>query len=229
MKLNLPSHTRVFILVVRQDTCLALRNIGELAWPILFFVITVCLYPFAIGPHPELLTRVSPGIIWVSALLATLFALDGMFKSDYDDGSLEQLILSPYPLPLLVCAKVLAHWIMTGFPLILAALLLGWLMKLPASALQALFLSLLIGTPGLSIAGAIGAALTVGLKRSGLLLTLVVMPIYVPILIFGVSAIQSGLLQLDWSGQIWFLSAIVVLFITLGPITISSALKISLD
>ncbi len=229
MKLNSPSLIRVFISVIRRDTFLALRNIGEFAWPILFFVITVCLYPFALGPDSELLTKVSPGIIWVSALLATLFALDGMFKSDYDDGSLEQLILSPYPLPLLVCAKVLAHWVMTGFPLILTALLLGWLMKLPDSALQALFLSLLIGTPGLSIAGAIGAALTVGLKRSGLLLTLIVIPIYVPILIFGASAIQAGLLQLDWSGQIWFLSAIVVFFITLAPIIIASALKISLE
>ncbi len=229
MKLNSPSLTRVFISVIRRDTFLALRNIGEFAWPILFFVITVCLYPFAIGPDPELLITVAPGIIWVSALLATLFALDGIFKSDYDDGSLEQLILSPYPLPLLVCAKILAHWIMTGLPLILTALLLGWMMKLPDSALQALFSSLLIGTPGLSIVGAIGAALTVGLKRSGLLLTLLVMPIYVPILIFGASAIQAGLLQLDWSGQIWFLSAIVVFFITLGPITISCALKISLD
>lgn len=229
MKSNSPPLTRVFLSVIRRDTFLALRNIGEFAWPILFFVITVCLYPFAIGPNPELLVKVSPGVIWVSALLATLFALDGMFKSDYEDGSLEQLVLSPYPLPLLVCAKVLAHWMMTGFPLILTALLLGWLMKLPGSALQALFLSLLIGTPGLSIAGAVGAALTVGLKRSGLLLTLIVMPIYVPILIFGASAIQAGLLQLDWSGQIWFLSAIVVLFTTLAPITISSALKISLD
>ncbi len=229
MKSNSPSLARVFLSVIRRDTFLALRNIGEFVWPILFFVITVCLYPFAIGPDPELLVKVSPGIIWVSALLATLFALDGMFKSDYDDGSLEQLVLSPYPLPLLVCAKVLAHWVMTGFPLILTALLLGWLMKLPDSALQALFLSLLIGTPGLSTAGAIGAALTVGLKRSGLLLTLIVMPIYVPILIFGTGAIQAGLLQLDWSGQIWFLSAIVVLFITLAPITISSALRISLD
>ncbi len=229
MKLNSPSLARVFISVIKRDTFLALRNIGEFAYPILFFVITVCLYPFAIGPDPELLVTVSPGIIWVSALLATLFALDGMFKSDYDDGNLEQFLLSPHPLPLLVCAKVLAHWLMTGFPLILTALVLGWLMKLPGSALQALFLSLLIGTPGLSIAGAIGSALTVGLKRSGLLLTLIVMPIYVPILIFGTGAIQAGLLQLDWSGQIWFLSAIVVFFITLGPITISCALKISLD
>ncbi len=219
----------VLLSVIRRDTFLASRNIGEFAWPILFFVITVCLYPFAIGPDSQLLVTVSPGIIWVSALLAALFALDRIFKSDYDDGSLEQLILSPYSLSLLVCAKVFAHWVMTGFPLILTALLLGWLMKLPACALQALFLSLLIGTPGLSIAGAIGSALTVGLGRSGLLLTLIVMPIYVPILIFGAGAVRAGLLQLDWSGQIWFLSAIVVFFMTLAPITISSALRISLD
>ena len=227
--MSAPSPIRVLASVIRRDTFLAWRNIGEFVWPVLFFVIIVCLYPFAIGPDSQLLVAVSPGIIWVSALLATLFALDGIFKSDYEDGNLEQLILSPWPLSLLVCGKVLAHWMMTGLPLILAALLLGWLMKLPASALQAVFLSLLIGTPGLSIAGAIGSALTVGLKRSGLLLTLIVIPIYVPILIFGASAIRAGLLQLDWSGQIWFLSAIVSFFMTLAPLTIAKALKITLE
>ena len=219
----------IFLSIVKRDALLAFRRLSDLSHPILFFIIVVSLYPFAIGPDPALLRVVAPGVIWVSALLATLLALDNIFKSDYEDGSLEQLLLSPYPLEWLVCAKVFAHWLVSGFPLTLAALLLGFTMNLPDSALFALFLSLLLGTPGLSIVGAIGSALTVGLKRSGLLLTLIIMPMYVPILIFATGAIQFGLLELDWSGQIYLLLAIVTLFLTLAPFAIAAALKISLN
>lgn len=218
-----------FLVIVSTNIAIAFRHFNAVFHPLLFFIIIVSLFPLAISPEPIFLQKLAPGIIWVAALLATLLALDGIFRSEYEDGTLELLVLSPHPLSVLVTAKVCAHWLITGLPLILIAILLAIMLNLPASAFSAMLLSLLLGTPAMSMIGAIGAALTVGVRKSGVLLTLIIMPLYVPILIFGSSAIQAAALQTPWSGQIYLLAAILVLCLTLAPFAIATALKISLN
>ena len=219
----------VFRVIVSRDIAVAFRHLSEIFHPVLFFIITVSLFPMAVSPDPVFLQKLAPGIIWVVALLATLLALDGIFRSEYEDGTLELLVLSPHPLPALIMAKVLAHWIITGLPLILVSIMLGIMLNLPSSAFFPMILSLLLGTPAMSIIGAIGAALTVALHKSGVLLTLIIMPLFVPILIFGSSAIQAAAMQSSWAGQLYLLGAILVLCITLAPFAIATAVKISLN
>ncbi len=221
--------TAAFLAILSSDIAIAFRHFNAVFHPLLFFVITISLFPLAISPEPLFLQKLAPGIIWVAALLATLLALDGIFRSEYEDGTLELLLLSPHPLAVLVTAKVCAHWLISGLPLILIAVLLAIMLNLPASAFVAMLLSLLLGTPAMSMIGAIGAALIVGLRKSGVLLTLIIMPLYIPILIFGSSAIQAAVLQATWSGQVYLLAAILVLCLTLAPFAIATALKISLD
>ncbi len=229
MLANKNTLTATFLVMLSRDIAIAFRHFGEIFHPLLFFIITVSLFPLAISPEPMFLQKLAPGIIWVAALLATLLALDGMFRSEYEDGTLELLVLSPHPLPMLVIAKVCAHWLISGLPLLLMAVLLAVMLNLPAYAFSAMLLSLLLGTSAMSMIGAIGAALTVGLRKSGMLLTLIVMPLYVPILIFGSAAIQAAVLQITWSPPIYLLGAIGVLCLTLAPFAIASALKISLN
>lgn len=219
----------IFCSLICRDLAIAFRHLNEIFHPLLFFIIIVSLFPLAVGTEPMLLQKLAPGIIWVVALLATLLALDGIFRSEYEDGTLELLVLSPLPLPILVVAKVCSHWLISGLPLLLIALGLGAMLNLPASAFFAMWLSLLLGTPALSMLGAIGAALTVGIRKSGVLLTLIIMPLYVPVLIFGSSAIQAAALQTNWSGQIYLLAAILILCLTLAPFAIAAALRISLN
>ena len=219
----------VFLGTVSRDIAIAFRHFNAVFHPLLFFIITVSLFPLALSPEPMLLQKLAPGIIWIAALLATLLALDGLFRSEYEDGTLELLLLSPHPLPVLVVAKVCAHWTISGLPLILIAFLLAMMLNLPTYAFPAVIMSLLLGTPTMSMIGAIGAALTLGLRNSGVLLTLIIMPLYVPILIFGSSAIQSAVLHTPWSGQIYLLGAILILCLTLAPFAIATALKISLN
>ncbi|WP_423911057.1 heme exporter protein CcmB [Candidatus Spongiihabitans sp.] len=215
--------------IVCRDVAIAFRHFNEIFHPALFFIITVSLFPLAISPQPMFLQKLAPGIIWVAALLATLLALDGIFRSEYEDGTLELLVLSPHPLPILVVAKVCSHWLITGLPLILIAMGLGIMLNLPGSAFLAMLLSLLLGTPAMSMIGAIGAALTVGLRKSGVLLTLIIIPLYLPVLIFGSSAIQAAALQTNWAGQIYLLAAILILCLTLAPFAIAAAVRISLN
>ena len=212
-----------------KDVKLAFRQRAEIINPILFFLIVISLFPLAIGPEPGLLARMAPGIIWVAALLSTMLGLDKLFRDDYNDGSLEQLIASSYPLSLTVLAKVAAHWVITGLPLVLMTPLFALLLNLDNTALMATLLTLLLGTPLLSFIGAIGAGLTVGLQKGGILMSLLVLPLYIPVLIFATSAIDTSTMSLDYSGQLAILGAMLVIAIISAPIAISSALKVSVS
>lgn len=180
-----------FSALLKRDIKLAAAQGGGLGMSIGFFLIVVSLFPFGIGPDLNLLARVAPGILWIALLLSILLSLDRLFQADFEDGSLEQLVGSNTPLELLVVAKVIAHWLTTCVPLLIATPILGFFLNLDEQAFGTLILTMLIGTPALNFVGAAGAALTVGIRRGGLLLSLIVLPLYVPILIFGVSAIQA--------------------------------------
>ncbi|MGB5398039.1 MAG: heme exporter protein CcmB [Gammaproteobacteria bacterium] len=218
---------RAFYHLLLRDLRLALRSRHELANPLIFFVLVVTLFPLAITPTAERLQEIAPGVIWVSALLAVLLSLDRLFKQDYEDGSLDQLMLSPNPLVILVLAKVCAHWLLTGLPLVLMAPLLAMLMSVPDAAMQALLYSLLLGTPVLSLIGAIGVSLTVAVDRGGVLLSLIVLPLYIPILIFGANAIDVASDGMSVRGQLLFLGAVLALAVSLAPIATAVALRIT--
>lgn len=215
--------------LLRRDLLLALRHRGELANPLLFFVIVVSLFPLGLGPESGMLRSVAPGILWVSALLAALLSLESVFRSDFEDGSLEQLLLSPHPAAALVLTKVLAHWLVSGLPLILLAPLLGVLLHLPVAATGALLATLALGTPVLSLVGAIGVALTVGLRRGGILLSLLVLPLYIPVLIFAASAVADAAVGLPVTGHLYLLGALLALALTLAPLACAAALRISVS
>lgn len=217
----------VFTEVLARESRLLFRRPAELANPLVFFAIVTALFPLAVGPESQLLQTLSPGLLWVAALLAVLLSLDGLFRSDFEDGSLEQWVLSPHPLPVLVLAKVLAHWLFSGLALVLLAPLLALMLGLPARCLPVLLLSLLLGTPVLSLLGAVGAALTVGLKRGGLLLALLILPLYIPVLILGSGALQASLQGLPADGQLLWMASLAMLAVTLSPFAIAAGLTIS--
>ena len=217
----------VFILLLRREARLLFRRPAELANPLVFFAIVVALFPLAVGPESQLLQTLSPGLVWVAALLAVLLSLDGLFRSDFEDGSLEQWVLSPHPLAMLVLAKVLAHWIFSGLALVLLAPLLALMLGLPSHCLPVLLGSLLLGTPVLSLLGAVGAALTVGLKRGGLLLALLILPVYIPVVILGSGAVQAALQNMPATGHLLWLASLTALAVTLAPFAIAAGLKIS--
>jgi heme exporter protein B len=197
--------------------------------PLLFFVLVTSLFPLAVGSQPKLLALMAPGVVWVAALLAALLSLDTIFRSDFEDGTLEQLLLSAHPVSVLVIAKVLAHWLITGLPLLLVAPVLGNVLGLPSQAMGTLMLSLAFGTPALSLIGAIGVALTVGLRKGGVILSLLVLPLYVPILIFGAGAVGNAAMGIDATAQMYIMSAFLVLSLTLSPIATAAALRVSLS
>ncbi|OMG63013.1 heme exporter protein CcmB [Stutzerimonas balearica] len=219
--------SNVFTLLLARESRLLFRRPAELANPLVFFAIVIALFPLAVGPETQLLQSISPGLVWVAALLAVLLSLDGLFRSDFEDGSLEQWVVSPHPLPLLVLAKVLAHWVFSGLALVLLAPLLGMMLGLPLRTLPVLLLSLLLGTPILSLLGAVGAALTVGLKRGGLLLALLILPLYIPVLILGSGALQAALQGLPAAGHLLWLASLTALAVTLTPFAIAAGLRIS--
>ena len=218
-----------FIALLRRDFCIAYRRRGEWLHPLLFFVISVSLFPLALSPDPAFLNHIAPAVLWVTALLATLLSLPGIFTGDYEDGSLEQLLLTPHPATVLMLAKVLVHWLVSGVPLLLIAPLLAEMLYLPRPALPVLLWSLLLGTPAMSLLGAIGAALTLATRRSGLLLALLVLPLYVPILIFGAGAVRAATLGIDPTAQLLLLGAMSLLALALAPISIVAALRASLN
>jgi heme exporter protein B len=224
-----PSLPLAFWTLLKRDLTLALRHRGELANPLLFFVIVVSLFPLGITPETAVLRTLAPGVIWVAALLATMLSLESIFRSDFDDGALEQMLLSPHPVSVLVLAKVLAHWLVSGLPLLVLAPLLAVLLALPTQAMGTLLLTLLLGSPVLSLVGAIGVALTVGLRRGGALLSLLVLPLYTPLLIFAANAIGAAAAGLPVSGQLYFIGALLVLSLTLAPIAAAAALRISVN
>lgn len=221
--------TQVFLALLRRDLLLAFRHRGELLNPLLFFSLVVTLFPLGVSPEPSVLKTMAPGVIWIAVLLAGLFSLEGLFRSDFEDGTLEQMVLSPFPLAWLVMAKVLAHWIVTALPMLLLAPLLGLFLALPSEGIRVLEWTLLAGTPFLSLVGSVGVALTVGLRRGGMLLTLIVMPLYVPLLIFATQAVTSAVAGLPYDGALDFLIALFFLSLTLAPFATASALRISLS
>jgi heme exporter protein B len=229
LKVLTPGLGRAFVAMVRRDLRLAYHNRSDLFNPLLFFVIVISLFPFGVGSDAEQLRHIAPGIIWVAALLATLLGLDSLFKPDFEDGTLEQLALSPHPLALLVLAKILVHWLLTGIPLIAVTPIIALLLNVDPSLLPLLMASLLVGTPTLSLIGAIGVALTAGMRRGGVLLTLLVLPLYVPVLIFGADLLQAAGSGLDTAGQFYVLAAIGMLALALAPIAAAAALRISLN
>ena len=218
---------KAFYYLLLRDMRLALRSRHELANPLIFFVLVVTLFPLAVMPTPERLQEMAPGVIWVAALLSVLLSLDRLFKQDYEDGSLDQLMLSPNPLVILVLAKVCAHWLLTGLPLVIIAPLLGVFMALQPESLNVLIWSLLLGTPVLSLIGAIGVSLTVAVNRGGVLLSLIVLPLYIPVLIFGANAIDVANASMSVRGQLYFLGAVLALAISLAPLATAVALRIT--
>ena len=221
------SYKAAIFLIIKRDLTIAFRHRDDILNPLLFFVIVVTLFPLGIGPESDTLSRIAPGIIWVAALLSTLLSLDRLFKSDHSDGSLEQMLLSPHPVFILVLGKIIAHWLLTGLPLILVAPLLAVLLHLNENSYGALMLTLLLGTPVLSLLGAIGVALTVGIKKGGVLLSLLVLPLYIPVLIFATSAIDTAAMNLPYSGQLAIIAALFFGSLTLAPFAVSAALKVS--
>jgi len=223
------SELSAFYILLKRDLILAYRHRSELANPLLFFIIVISLFPLGISPESKNLQGIAPGVIWVAALLAAMLSLDSLFRSDFEDGSLEQISLSAHSLPLLVLAKVFAHWLITGLPLILLAPLLSVLLFLPDNAILTLVATLALGTPILSLVGAIGVALTVGLRRGGVLLSLLVLPLYIPVLIFAAGAVNEAARGFEVAGHLYFLGALLSLSLTLSPFATAAALRISLS
>ncbi len=218
-----------FIEIVTRDVRLALRQGGTTMLVVVFFVLTVSLFPLGVGPEPTVLQRIAPGVIWVSALLAAMLSLDRMFQVDFEDGSLDQLALAPLPLELVAAAKCLAHWLSTGLPLLVVSPLLGILLNLSREAYSTLFLAMTIGTPSLSLVGAIGAALTVGIRRGGVLLSLLILPLYIPVLIFGVGAVDAALVGLGDTAHLFILTAILFIALPLAPWAVAGILRLNLE
>ncbi|MGR9087670.1 MAG: heme exporter protein CcmB [Gammaproteobacteria bacterium] len=223
------SLSNAFFAIIRRDLVLALRRRSEAANPLLFFILVITLFPLGVGAQPKLLQSIAPGIIWVSALLAAMLSLDSLFRSDFDDGSLEQILLSPHPASILVLAKIIAHWLVTGLPLLVVAPLLAVFLGMPKPALGVLLLTLLLGTPVLSLIGAIGVALTVGLRRGGMILSLLVLPLYVPVLIFASNAVEMAGSGLPVDAQISILISMLFLALVLAPWPAAAALKMSIN
>jgi heme exporter protein B len=220
---------RAMLAVIHRDLLLAMRRKTEVLTALLFFVIVASLFPLGIGPEPALLRKIAPGVLWVSALLATMLGLQRMFAADHADGTLEQMLLSPTPLALLVGGKNVAHWLVCGLPLVVLAPLLGMQFDLEAGGLGVLTLGLLLGTPVLSLIGSIGAALTLGVRGGGVLLSLLVLPLYIPTLIFGAGAVQAQASGLGASGHLSLLAALLVVSLFFAPWATTAALRIALE
>ena len=220
---------KIIFSVIARDLQLAMRRQADIVSALFFFVIVVSLFPLGIGPETDLLRKLAPGVLWVAALLATMLSLPRLFADDHRDGTLEQLALSPYPLGLIVTGKTIAHWLVSGLPLALIAPILGVQFDLAADALWVLTLTILIGTPALSGIGAIGAALTLGLRGGGVLLSLLVLPLYIPVLIFGAGAVDATVAGLGGEGHLSLLAAITFASVGFAPWASAAALKIALE
>jgi len=217
------------IRMLKRDLTLAVRRMSDVLATLFFFVIVVSLFPLGVGPELETLRIIAPGVVWVAALLASLLALDRLFSDDYRDGSLEQMLLTPQPLTLLVLGKVTAHWMVSGAPLVLMAPLLGMQLGLSWDALQVLMATLLLGTPAMSLIGAVGAALTLGVRGRSVLMALLVLPLYVPVLIFGAGAVEASISGLGAEAHFSLLGAVLVLALVFAPLATAAALRISME
>lgn len=220
---------KIVLAVIARDWQLALRRQADIVAMLFFFIIVVSLFPLGIGPEQALLRKLAPGVLWVAALLATMLSLPRLFADDYRDGTLEQLALTPQPLGLVVFAKVIAHWLVSGLPLTLLAPILGIQFDLSLDALSVLTLSLLLGTPALSGIGAIGAALTLGVRGGGVLLSLLILPLYIPVLIFGAGAVDATVTGLGAEAHLSLLAAMTAAGVAFAPWAAAAALRISLE
>lgn len=226
---TLPNGFSIFRGIVWRDMRLAWSQGGTGTMALSFFLIAVTLFPFGIGPEPQTLTRIAAGVIWVVALLACLLSLDRLFQADYEDGSLDDLASSPIGLMAVVTAKMLAHWLATILPLVVAAPVLALVLKLPDAGYFYLIVSLVIGTPALSLLGGIGAALTVSVRRGGVLMSLLVLPLYIPTLIFGVGAIDAAVHSADPLPHLALLGAVTLMAVVISPFSAAGALRLSLE
>lgn len=220
--------TPIFAHLVARDLRLALRQGTDVAMVVSFFVITVTLFPLGVGPEPNVLARIAAGVVWVTALLAVMLSLERMFQSDYEDGTIDLLLLTPAPLALVVLAKITAHWLLTGFPLILTAPVLAALMNMPGNGYVALVATMVLATPTLSLIGAVGAALTLGARRGGVLISLLVLPLYIPVLIFAVAAVEASVTGLTARPHLLILGAMLAGALPLAPWAAAAALRHSL-
>ncbi len=221
--------SRFFIAIVRRELQIAFKRWGDLASPLMFFVLVASLFPLALSPNHDVLRNLGPAVLWIAALLATLLSLNALFRGDVEDGTMEQLVISPYPLPLAILGKTLAHWLLNGLPLVVLAPVLAVTYYLPAEGVSALSLTLLLGTPTLSLLGAAGAALTAGVRQTGGLLALIVLPLMLPVLMFGARATDLAGSGEDISGPIYLLGALLLLALSLLPLVSAAAIRISLD
>ncbi len=215
--------------IFRRDLTVALRRSTDILTPLIFFVIVVSLFPLGVGPEPNILRSMAPGVLWVAALLATMLSLNQLFANDYADGTLEQLALAPHPLAVLVLAKTIGHWVLTGVPLVLISPLLALQLHMSVDAMGVLVLSLLLGTPVLSLLGSVGAALTLGLRGGGVLVSLLVLPLYTPVLIFGAGSVAQAAAGMDTEAYLSLLGAFLALALSLAPWATAAALRVSLD
>jgi heme exporter protein B len=218
-----------FKAVVRRELSLGMKQKGEVLTPLVFFVMVASLFPLGVGPESALLLRMAPGVLWVGALLSAMLSLQRMFAADYADGSLEQFALSPTPLPLLAIAKVFSHFLLTGVPLVVISPVLGIQFGLDPRALGVLMLSLLLGTPTLSLIGGVGSALTLGVRGAGVLLSLLVLPLYIPVLIFGAGAVEADAAGLGIAAHLSLLGALMLASAVFAPIAIAASLRISME
>lgn len=215
--------------VVRRDLMVSGRRLSDAVAVVMFFVLAVVLFPLGVGPELEILQRIAPGIIWVAALLAAMLSLDQLFQSDADDGSLDLLVLAPIPLETIVLAKCCAHWMVTGLPLILAAPILGFLLNLPATGHFVMLITLIVATPTISLLGSVGAALTVGARRGGVLVALLILPLLTPILIMSASAVDLALAGLNYVPLVLLLLAFFLVSVVLCPLASAAALRLAVE
>jgi heme exporter protein B len=219
----------IFLQTLMRDLKMALRNPSSFLNPLMFFVISISLFPIAISPESETLLSIAPGIIWVITMLSVLLSLNSLFHYDYESGVLEQMVISHHSLPLILLAKTSAHWILSGLPIIVLSPFLGMAFFINTEGIYILILTLIIATPCLSLIGSIGASLVVGIKNSGMLLSLLILPLYIPILIFATSAVSQSQSNLPIDGQLYFLGFILILSLLITPFLSALSLKISLE
>ncbi len=219
----------IFVLTMTRDLKMALRNPSSFLNPLMFFVISISLFPIAISPEAQTLSSIAPGIIWVITMLSVLLSLNSLFHYDYDSGVLEQMVISHHSLPLILLAKTLAHWMLSGLPIIILSPFLGMALFINTEGIYILVLTLIIATPCLSLIGSIGASLVVGIKNSGMLLSLLILPLFIPILIFATSAVSQSQSNLPIDGQLYFLGFILILSLLITPFLSALSLKISLE
>ncbi len=219
----------ILLNIIQRELTIAFRRPAEILNPLWFFLIVITLFPLLMGPNPELLGKIASGIAWVAALLSALLSFERLFRDDYLDGSLEQLMLLPVGLPQVALAKVIAHWLLTGLPLILLSPIAAILLSLETHVWWALVLTLLLGTPILSCLGAIGVALTVGLRKGGTLLSLLILPLFLPVLIFAAAVLEAATINMNYNGQLAIIGAILAITLTFSPFAIAGALRISLQ